>query len=95
MGSGVLLAALVVLWFVVLVPMVGTRGDTQGRAASCVETRSQRSAEASLSSDRFDSSVTSGSTSYPIIQGRGRWDIVGATSARKHAVSPPEWTRID
>jgi hypothetical protein len=33
MGSGVLLAALVVLWFVVLVPMVVTRGDTQrGRA---------------------------------------------------------------
>ena len=31
MGSGVLLAALVVLWFVVLVPMVVTRGDTQGR----------------------------------------------------------------
>ena len=30
MGSGVLLAALVVLWFVVLVPMVVTRGDTQG-----------------------------------------------------------------
>jgi hypothetical protein len=38
MGSGVLLAALVVLWFVVLVPMVVTRGDTQsgrkGRADS-------------------------------------------------------------
>jgi hypothetical protein len=33
MGSGVLLAALVVLWFVVLVPMVVTRGDAQaGRA---------------------------------------------------------------
>src|SRR5918997_1837618 len=31
MGSGVLLAALVVLWFVVLVPMVVTR-DGQGRA---------------------------------------------------------------
>ncbi|MGY1649796.1 divisome protein SepX/GlpR [Geodermatophilus sp. SYSU D01119] len=31
MGSGVLLAALVVLWFVVLVPMVVTRGD--GRVA--------------------------------------------------------------
>jgi hypothetical protein len=30
MGSGVLLAALVVLWFVVLVPMVVTRGDVQG-----------------------------------------------------------------
>ena len=29
MGSGVLLAALVVLWFVVLVPMVVTRGDVQ------------------------------------------------------------------
>ncbi|MGY1723070.1 divisome protein SepX/GlpR [Blastococcus sp. SYSU DS0533] len=29
MGSGVLLAALVVLWFVVLVPMVVTRGDGQ------------------------------------------------------------------
>src|SRR3712207_9274087 len=31
MGSGVLLAALVVLWFVVLVPMVVTRGDADGR----------------------------------------------------------------
>jgi len=29
MGSGVLLAALVVLWFVVLVPMVVTRGETR------------------------------------------------------------------
>jgi len=37
MGSGVLLAALVVLWFVVLVPMVVTRGDSHaetGAAAS-------------------------------------------------------------
>jgi hypothetical protein len=33
MGSGVLLAALVVLWFVVLVPMVVTRGDVpEGRS---------------------------------------------------------------
>ena len=32
MGSGVLLAALVVLWFVVLVPMVVTRGDAQADA---------------------------------------------------------------
>ena len=32
MGSGVLLAALVVLWFVVLVPMVVTRGDTHARS---------------------------------------------------------------
>jgi len=34
MGSGVLLAALVVLWFVVLVPMVVTKGDTHGRTAA-------------------------------------------------------------
>src|SRR3954469_7333996 len=34
MGSGVLLAALVVLWFVVLVPMVVTRGDTHAGAGS-------------------------------------------------------------
>src|SRR4051795_3877862 len=34
MGSGVLLAALVVLWFVVLVPMVVTRGDTHAGAGA-------------------------------------------------------------
>src|SRR3712207_5186692 len=34
MGSGVLLAALVVLWFVVLVPMVVTRGDERTRPAA-------------------------------------------------------------
>ncbi|SDY59403.1 hypothetical protein SAMN05661080_03977 [Modestobacter sp. DSM 44400] len=33
MGSGVLLAALVVLWFVVLVPMVVTRGDARPMGA--------------------------------------------------------------
>ncbi|SMO61865.1 hypothetical protein SAMN06273567_102566 [Geodermatophilus aquaeductus] len=33
MGSGVLLAALVVLWFVVLVPMVVTRGDASATRA--------------------------------------------------------------
>jgi hypothetical protein len=37
MGSGVLLAALVVLWFVVLVPMVVTRGDTQGDRAELAD----------------------------------------------------------
>jgi hypothetical protein len=37
MGSGVLLAALVVLWFVVLVPMVVTRGDTQGGPAELAD----------------------------------------------------------
>jgi hypothetical protein len=37
MGSGVLLAALVVLWFVVLVPMVVTRGDTQGGRAESAD----------------------------------------------------------
>ncbi|SDN46057.1 hypothetical protein [Geodermatophilus sp. DSM 45219] len=34
MGSGVLLAALVVLWFVVLVPMVVTRGDSSAAGAT-------------------------------------------------------------
>ena len=34
MGSGVLLAALVVLWFVVLVPMVVTRGDAHAGAGA-------------------------------------------------------------
>jgi hypothetical protein len=34
MGSGVLLAALVVLWFVVLVPMVVTRGDSHAGAGA-------------------------------------------------------------
>jgi hypothetical protein len=37
MGSGVLLAALVVLWFVVLVPMVVTRGDAQGARAELAD----------------------------------------------------------
>ena len=37
MGSGVRLAALVVLWFVVLVPMVVTRGDTQGGRAELAD----------------------------------------------------------
>ena len=37
MGSGVLLAALVVLWFVVLVPMVVTRGDSQGGRAELAD----------------------------------------------------------
>ena len=34
MGSGVLLAALVVLWFVVLVPMVVTRGDSSAERST-------------------------------------------------------------
>ena len=37
MGSGVLLAALVVLWFVVLVPMVVTRGDAQTARAGLAD----------------------------------------------------------
>jgi hypothetical protein len=37
MGSGVLLAALVVLWFVVLVPMVVTRGDAEGGRAELTD----------------------------------------------------------
>ena len=37
MGSGVLLAALVVLWFVVLVPMVVTRGDARTTGAGSAD----------------------------------------------------------
>jgi hypothetical protein len=37
MGSGVLLAALVVLWFVVLVPMVVTRGNSQAARADLAD----------------------------------------------------------
>jgi hypothetical protein len=37
MGSGVLLAALVVLWFVVLVPMVVTRGDSRTSAVGSAD----------------------------------------------------------
>jgi hypothetical protein len=37
MGSGVLLAALVVLWFVVLVPMVVTRGDARTSRAGVAD----------------------------------------------------------
>jgi len=37
MGSGVLLAALVVLWFVVLVPMVVTRGDSRTTAVGSAD----------------------------------------------------------
>jgi hypothetical protein len=37
MGSGVLLAALVVLWFVVLVPMVVTRGDARPARAGVAD----------------------------------------------------------
>ncbi len=37
MGSGVLLAALVVLWFVVLVPMVVTRGDSRSAVGAATD----------------------------------------------------------
>src|ERR687890_480410 len=37
MGSGVLLSALVVLWFVVLVPMVVTRGNSQAARAELAD----------------------------------------------------------
>ena len=59
MGSGVLLAALVVLWFVVLVPMVVTRGETQGGRAELadsgrtLEYRVVGATEADLSAGRL------------------------------------------
>src|SRR4051812_45315688 len=53
MGSGALLAALVVLWFVVLVPMVVTRGDSQtvgGELTSTGRTLQRRRAAAPATS---------------------------------------------
>ena len=60
MGSGVLLAALVVLWFVVLVPMVVTRGDTQsGRmepayAGRTLQRRRTGSRSAAVATEQVD-----------------------------------------
>jgi hypothetical protein len=59
MGSGVLLAALVVLWFVVLVPMVVTRGDTQGARAEAADAgrtlqRRRAGAAVSAATERVD-----------------------------------------
>jgi hypothetical protein len=58
MGSGVLLAALVVLWFVVLVPMVVTRGDAQGgrvEAADAGRTlQRRRGAAVAAATERVD-----------------------------------------
>jgi hypothetical protein len=53
MGSGALLAALVVLWFVVLVPMVVTRGDSQtgkGELTSTGRTLQRRRSSAPVTS---------------------------------------------
>jgi hypothetical protein len=58
MGSGVLLAALVVLWFVVLVPMVVTRGDTQGGRAEAADAgrtlQRRRGAPVAVATERVD-----------------------------------------
>jgi hypothetical protein len=59
MGSGVLLAALVVLWFVVLVPMVVTRGDTLGDRAEAADAgrtlqRRRAGAVVSAATERVD-----------------------------------------
>jgi hypothetical protein len=55
MGSGVLLAALVVLWFVVLVPMVVTRGDSQSgplEAADAGRTLQRRRTAVAVATER-------------------------------------------
>jgi hypothetical protein len=56
MGSGVLLAALVVLWFVVLVPMVVTRGDSSARGAGSAD--SGRTLQRRRTADRLVSAET-------------------------------------
>jgi len=55
MGSGVLLAILVALWFVVLVPMVVTRGDLAATPAEPMRVLRRRSDRSAMSSSAVSS----------------------------------------
>lgn len=55
MGSGVLLAILVALWFVVLVPMVVTRGDLATAPAEPMRVLRRRSDRSAMSSNAMSS----------------------------------------
>ncbi len=55
MGSGVLLAILVALWFVVLVPMVVTRGDLASAPAEPMRVLRRRSERSAMSSASMSS----------------------------------------
>ena len=59
MGSGVLLAILVALWFVVLVPMVVTRGDLTTAPAEPTRVLRRRSDRSAMSSSAMSSSAMS------------------------------------
>ena len=59
MGSGVLLAILVALWFVVLVPMVVTRGDLTTAPAEPTRVLRRRSDRSAMSSNAMSSSAMS------------------------------------
>ena len=59
MGSGVLLAILVALWFVVLVPMVVTRGDLATAPAEPMRVLRRRSDRSAMSSNAMSSNAMS------------------------------------
>jgi len=61
MGSGVLLAILVALWFIVLVPMVVTRGDLAVTPAEPMRVLRRRSDRSAMSSSAMSGNATSGS----------------------------------
>ncbi|MDQ4039462.1 MAG: hypothetical protein M3313_14185 [Actinomycetota bacterium] len=61
MGSGVLLAILVALWFVVLVPMVVTRGDLAATPTEPMRVLRRRSDRSAMSSSAVSSSAVSSS----------------------------------
>ncbi|MGI8721281.1 MAG: hypothetical protein ACR2JG_03540 [Geodermatophilaceae bacterium] len=62
MGSGVLLAILVGLWFVVLVPMVVTRGDLADTSAEPTRVLRRRSDRSAMPSNSTSSHTSAGST---------------------------------
>lgn len=64
MGSGVLLAILVALWFIVLVPMVVTRGDLATVPAEPVRVLRRRSDRSSMSSSATSSASSSARSSH-------------------------------
>lgn len=78
MGSGVLLAILVALWFIVLVPMVVTRGDLATAPAEPVRVLRRRSDRSSMSSSATSSASSSARSSHgqasPGQASRGQYD---------------------
>ncbi len=84
MGSGLLLAILVALWFVVLVPMVVTRGDLVTAPAQPTRVLRRRS-------DR--SAMPTSATSMNAMSHRSGSGSTGAASSSNASSGPPETMR--